>query len=95
MRAWADLRALEQRPALTPVADWQLRSALQQARAARWSMQIAADLAMQGAAKSGIRPLPVRPWPMQSACLPFHNSRADALAKVVAGRPSGRVYDEP
>lgn len=93
-QAWADLRVLEQRQVLTPVSDWQLQSALQRARAARWSMEVSSSLAVEEAAKIGIRPDKVRPWPLHSACLPFHTPRADGLAKVAAGR-RGRAYDEP
>lgn len=95
VRAWADLRVLEQRPALTQVSDWQLRSSLHQARTARWLMEVASSLAIQEAGKLGIQPKPVRPWPLHSACLPFHTSRPEALAKVVACRLGGGVYVEP
>ena len=95
IRAWADLRVLEQRPALTPVADWQLRSALQQARTARWLMEAAGRQAMTAAAKLGITAGKVAPWPQQSACIPYHTPRQTALAEVAAGRPGGDIYDEP
>lgn len=95
LRAWADLRVLEQHPALTPIADWQLRSALQQARTARWMMEAAGYRALRQAADIGIDPDPVKPWPLQSACLPLNTPRAKGLAEIVAGRPGGAVYDEP
>jgi hypothetical protein len=94
-RAWADLRVLEQRPVLTPVADWQLRSALQQARTARWTMEATSNLAIRAAGKLGIKPKAAKPWPLQSVCLPFDTARANGLAEVAAGRPGRTVYDEP
>jgi hypothetical protein len=94
-RAWADLRVLEQRPALTPVADWPLRSALQQARTTRWMMEVTSNVAIEAAAKLGLGPTLLKPWPLQSACLPFHTARAVGLAQVAAGRPGHTAYDEP
>ena len=95
IRAWANLRVLEQRPAPTSVSDWQLRSALQQARTARWVMEASARQAAEAAARLGIRATSVRKWPQQSACIGFRTPRQTALADVAAGRPGGDVYDEP
>jgi hypothetical protein len=94
-RAWADLRVLEQHPVLTPVADWQLRSALQQARTARYAMEATSNLAIQAAGKLGIKPNAAEPFPLQSACLPFDTAREHGLREVAAGRPGRTVYDEP
>ncbi len=95
IRSWADLRVLEQHPPMTAVSDWQLRSALQQARTARWTMEVVADLATNAARKLGIQPLAAISRPRQSACLPFRTPRPRALSIVVAGRPGAAVYDEP
>lgn len=95
IRAWADLRVLEQNPALTPVAEWQLRSALQQARTGRWLMEAAGGQAAEAAAKLGIGAGKVPRWPRQSACIMFHTPRQIAVAEVGAGRPGGDTYDEP
>jgi hypothetical protein len=95
IHAWADLRVLEQHPTLTAVADWQLRSALQQARTGRWLMEAAAQQSAEAAAKLGIGAKKVPPWLRQSACIPFHTPRDTAVAAVGAGRPGGDVYDEP
>ena len=95
IRAWANLRVLEQHPTLTAVTDWQLRSALQQARTGRWLMEAAAQQSAEAAAKLGIGAKTVAPWPQQSACIPFHTPRDAAVAAVGAGRPGGDVYDEP
>ena len=95
IRSWADLRVLEQHPPITAVSDWQLRSALQQARTARWTMEVVADLATDAARKLGIRPRTPIFRPHQSACLSFHTPRPQALAIVIADRPGGAVWDEP
>jgi hypothetical protein len=95
IRAWANLRVLEQRPQLDSVAHWQLRSALQQARTARWLMQASARQAAEAAAKLEIRAAGVPKWPQQSACIGFHTPRQTALGEVAVGRPGGDVYDEP
>ena len=95
LRAWAELRVLEQHPALTPISDWHLRSALQQARAARWMMEASGYQSIGLAHDLGINARPVKPWPLQSACLPLDTPRTKALAEIVAGRPGGAVYDEP
>ena len=93
--AWADLRVLEQHPALTPVSEWQLRSALQRARTGRWVMETAARHAAEAAAKLGIEAGKVPPWPKQSACIAFRTPRQTAITDVAAGRPGRDAYDEP
>jgi hypothetical protein len=94
IRAWANLRLLEQ-PGLDNLAVWQVRSALQQARTARWLMESSGRQAAEAAAKLGMRATSVPKWPQQSACIAFHTPRTVALAEVAAGRPGGDVYDEP
>ena len=94
-KAWAELRTLELQPATTPVSDWHLRSALQQARTARWQIEAVAGAAGNSARRLNIAPDDVRPFKPQSACIPLHTPRAEALQLVVEGRPLHQVYDEP
>ena len=94
-KAWADLRTLEDHPQPSPALDVLLRSAVKQARTARWRMEGAETLAVNGAAKLGIKPEQVPGYSMQSVCVPLHTSRAEALKLVVQGRPGHFTYDEP
>lgn len=93
--AWSDLRALEQQAAMTPVAAWQLQSAIQQARAARWTLEITAFAARQATAALGIKAEDAAKFKLASVCVPLHTPRAQALDMVIAGRPNHLVYDEP
>jgi len=94
-KAWAELRTLEQQPVTTPVSDWQLRSALQQARTARWQLEAVAGAARNSARRLDIEPEQFVPFKLQSACIPLHTARAEALKLVIEGRPQHQVYDEP
>lgn len=94
-RSWADLRTLEQRPVVSPVVDWQLRSAIQQAKSARWQMEISRSLAMIASEAASVQPAKRSPFTKYSACLPLRTSRAEALKLVIEGRPSKQSYDEP
>lgn len=94
-KAWADLRTIEQRPVVSPIVDWQLRSAIQQAKSARWQMEISRSLAMQASNAVSVLPAKYSPFTKFSACLPLRTSRAEALKFVVEGRPSRQSYDEP
>jgi hypothetical protein len=93
--AWAELRTLELQPATTPVSDWQLRSALEHARTARWQMEATAGVARTSAKRLNIDPDGGVPFKLQSTCIPLHTPRAEALKLVVEGRPLHQVYDEP
>jgi hypothetical protein len=94
-KAWTELRTLEQQPATTPVSDWQLRSALEHARTARWQMEATAGAARNYAKRLNIAPDGFVPFKLQSTCIPVHTQRAEALKLVVEGRPQHQVYDEP
>jgi hypothetical protein len=94
-KAWAELRTLEQQQATTPVSDWQLRSALEQARTARWQMEATAGAVGVSAKRLNIEPNGFVPFKLQSTCIPLHTPRAEALKRVVEGRPLHQVYDEP
>jgi hypothetical protein len=93
-KAWADLRTLEQHPAMSAVTDWQLRSAVQQARTARWTMETSLRLSVDRASQIGIGPGRIPKFTVQSMCIPLHTPRAEALKLIVAGR-GGAAYDEP
>jgi hypothetical protein len=54
--AWADLRTLANHPASSPVLDWQLRSAMQRARTARFQMETAEYYIRRNAAWLHIKP---------------------------------------
>ncbi len=96
-KAWADIRTLERRPPRSPVLDWQLRSAVQQARIARWTMEVSAQYAQMNAAKLGVAPAKANGFKIQSACLPLHTPRAEALKQVAEGRSiaAGLAFDKP
>ena len=94
-KAWADLRALEERPSISAVMDWQLRSAVKQARTARWSMEAYGLDAIRKAKKLDLNAAGGSYFKLQSVCVPLHTSRPNALKLVVENRPFGTVYDEP
>src|SRR4051812_840457 len=54
--AWSDLRTLEKHPPPSAVLDWQLRSAMQKARNARWSIELTRTVALRDAAQIGVKP---------------------------------------
>jgi hypothetical protein len=94
-KAWAALRTLEKHPAASAVLDWQLRSALQDARTARWKVEAGRGRAMAAAAAIGIKPAVLEKYNPGSICLPLHTPRTEAVKLVVQGRPGKLVYDEP
>jgi hypothetical protein len=90
--AWSDLRTLEKHPPPTAILDWQLRSAVQKARAARWSIELTRTVAIQDAALIGVKPATQANPVKLSVCLPLHTPRAEALK--LAAQP-GFNLDEP
>ena len=88
--AWSDLRVLEKHPPPSPILDWQLRSAMQKARSARWGLSVLRDIAMRDGAAIGIKP-GRREWIDPTACLPLHTARAEALKTV----RDGAVDEQP
>jgi hypothetical protein len=94
-KALADVRTLEQHPQMTPEVAWRLRSALQQARVARWTEE-AIGLSVHVVARQlGLNSSDHGAFTAQSICLPLHTSRDQALVEVIQGRPSKQAYDEP
>jgi hypothetical protein len=94
-RAWADLRTLEHDMPTSDVADWQLRSALQQARTARWTLEISAHAAENEAASLGLKAARAPEFRLQSVCIDLHTPRTEAMRLVVEGRRTKANYDEP
>lgn len=93
--AWGDLRILEKHPAPSPMLEWQLRSAMQKARLARWTEE-ATSVTTNGAPTLGIAPTVSRRSPPLSVCIPLHTPRAEAEKMVAAGRSAAmRNLDEP
>ncbi len=95
--AWGDLRVLEKHPAPSPVLEWQLRSALQKARLARWTEEATSRGPENIARTLGITVTPLtrnRSVTNQSVCIPIHTPRAEAEKTVAAGRATGAL-DEP
>jgi hypothetical protein len=78
-KAWGDLRTLEKHPAPSPVLDWQLRSAMQRARIARYSVDLSRENALRTATVIGVTPARARSIPMPSPCIPLHTAREKAL----------------
>jgi hypothetical protein len=95
MDAWASLRILERRPVYSPVMDFGLRTAAQQARQARWNMEILSSSIQRNADQLGVRPARIDDVTRASTCLPLRTARPDGLRQVVEGRISHRAYDEP
>jgi hypothetical protein len=88
MKAWADLRVLEKNPSPSATLDWQLRSAVQQARTQRFAVQLSRMVSLNDAAAIGIKPGSADN-DIASACLPLNTSRDEAL-KIIAGSMKNR-----
>ena len=88
-RSWGDLRTLERHPAPSATLDWQLRSAMQQARIARAAINTARYWAMRDSADIGVTPAQQTPAQQanikrSSVCIPLHTSRDEALKGLPA-----------
>jgi hypothetical protein len=94
-KAWADLRALEKHPLPSAALDALLRSAVQQARAARWSIEAERQRALTAAAEIGIKPALAPLYNPASVCIALSTPRAEAVKLVAQGRPGHFVRDEP
>jgi hypothetical protein len=77
-RAWADLRTLETHPQPSATLDWQLRSAMQQARTARYYINFIRQLALQEAADIGVTPAERDKLKMPPVCVPIHTAHEEA-----------------
>jgi hypothetical protein len=93
--AWSDLRTLENHPASSPVLDWQLRSAVQKARTARFKMETAEYFVRTGASSLRVRPNVVFTFKQQAACIPLDTPRPEAVEKMVQGGITGVNFDWP
>ncbi|MBV9549059.1 MAG: hypothetical protein JO256_05230 [Alphaproteobacteria bacterium] len=78
-RSWGDLRTLERHPAPSAMLDWQLRSAMQQARIARAAINTARYWALRDSATIGVTPARLEPIKMPTPCIPLHTPREEAL----------------
>jgi hypothetical protein len=83
-KIWADLRTLEKHPPPSPVLDWQLRSALQQARLTRFMIDLGHAGGVQYAANIGVTPARVGKFP-SPVCLPLNTRREDAQKHFSVG----------
>ena len=90
--AWADLRVLEKHPLPSPVLDWELRSAVQQARSVRWGIQLIRSVIIRDAAEIGVKPHQVEKI-LSTACTPLHTARAEALKATKTNMTQG--FDHP
>jgi hypothetical protein len=93
--AWADLRTLANHPVSSPVLDWQLRSAMQKARTARFQMETAEHQIRTNTARLEIKPSAAPLFRQQSTCIPLNTPRAEAEEKELNGGRSGVRYDIP
>jgi hypothetical protein len=93
--AWGDLRTLEKHPAGSAVLDWQLRSAMQKARTARFEMEVAERQAKLAAAPFGIAPVESLAFTLHSVCIPLNTTREEGEKLVVKGRRNRSRYNEP
>jgi hypothetical protein len=87
--AWNDLRTLEQHPPSSAVLDWQLRSAMQNARGGAVAVEVARGVAIRDAAEIGVRP-GKGVWDAPAACIPLHTTREEAL-KIGAHPPRSKA----
>lgn len=78
-RAWADLRALETHPLPSATLDWQLHSAMQQARTGRYYINFLRQLALKEAADIGVTPAQREKLKMPPVCVPLHTQRDEAV----------------
>ena len=78
-RAWANLRALETHPLPSATLDWQLRSAMQQARTGRYYINFLRQLALHEAADIGVTPAQRENLKMPPVCVPLHTARDEAV----------------
>ena len=90
-RSWGDLRTLERHPAPSATLDWQLRSAMQEARTARYNMDNMRFYALRNGAGIGVTPTQVTPDQERrtregSACIPLHTPRDEAAKLLDAAR---------
>ncbi|MBV9548780.1 MAG: hypothetical protein JO256_03795 [Alphaproteobacteria bacterium] len=76
-QAWSDLRTLDDHPLSTPTLDWQLRSAMQKARTARFSIWRTRQLVLGHAKEIGVAPAPQFKLPLIPTCLPLHTTHAE------------------
>jgi len=93
--AWGDLRTLGNHPTNSPVLDWQLRSAVQEARTARFRMESAERSLRRDASSLGITVNNVRALRLQSVCIPLATPRADAENRLVKGVAEDDRLDAP
>jgi hypothetical protein len=77
IRIWTELRTLEKHPPPSPVLDWHLRSALQQARMARFLIGLGRWGALRGAADIGVAPATQGKFG-SDLCLPLNTTRKEA-----------------
>jgi len=93
--AWGDLRTLSNHPASSTVLDWQLRSAMQKARTARFQMETAESQIRRNASKLEIKPDVAPFFTQQSVCIPLNTPRDEADEKESLGRRRGNRFDIP
>ena len=93
--AWADLRTLSNHPANSAVLDWQLRSAMQRARTARFRMESGEYSLWRDTSRLGITPEGFRSFKQQSVCVPLETSRAQGEEKARQGSVNRIRFDLP
>jgi len=82
---WANLRTLEKHPPASPTLDWQLCSALQMARTHRFTINLRRQVTLKIAAGIGVTPTPEGQSKWNSACVPLHTPRDEALKRSAVG----------
>jgi len=93
--AWGDLRTLESHPVSSSVLDWQLRSAMQKARTARFHMETSENAIRTDTSRLGIMPNVVHSFKQEAACIPLNTPRVESERKLVQGGISGVNFDWP
>lgn len=83
-QAWDDLRTLEKRPPYSATLDWQLRSAMQHARSARFGVTLGRMVGLREGADIGVAPAPLKDDSPITACLPLNTPRAEVEKSFAA-----------
>jgi hypothetical protein len=90
-KTWASLRVLESHPAPSPALDWQLRNALQQARFARYFIELGRRVSLMDGRAIGVKPIET-PNRRPTMCFPLNTARGEVQNLLPANNVVGASY---
>jgi hypothetical protein len=90
-KTWASLRVLESHPAPSPALDWQLRNALQQARFARYFIELGRRVSLMDGRAIGVKPVEA-PNRRPTVCFPLNTARGELQNLLPANNVVGASY---